>query len=109
MLPARTPAAAVGPGSLQIPFPESKRRLNFKSTPSAAVIYTLSFAERNKQGPSTFHGLLHREPHEGCKVVGNDGGVGLRDQGEGPSPGGICRGGGRAAHSEPRGLAFCRD
>lgn len=40
----------------------------------------------------TFHGLLHREPNEGGEVLGDDGGVRLRDQGEGASPRCVCVG-----------------
>lgn len=42
--------------------------------------------------PRTFHGLLHGEPDEGREVLGDDGGVRLRDQGEGASPRRICVG-----------------
>lgn len=42
--------------------------------------------------PRTFHSLLHGEPDEGREVLGDDGGVGLRDQGEGASPRRVCVG-----------------
>ena len=61
-------------------------------------------SESRKQASNTFHSLLHRKSNKGCEIVGDDRGVGLGDQGEGSSPGCICRGSEGLADSEPKEL-----
>lgn len=70
------------------------------------TMYPSIFTEMEQRAQITFHSLFHREPDKGREVVGDDGGVGLRDQGEGSSPRCICDGSGGAADSEARELAF---
>lgn len=69
-------------------------------------MYPSIFTDRKQRAQITFHSLFHREPDEGREVVGDDGGVGLRDQGKGSSPRCICGGSGEVADSEPRELAL---
>lgn len=73
------------------------------------VIYTFIFFESRKSAKNTFHGLFHRKSNKGCEVIGDDGGVGLGDQGERASPRCICCRGGGLAHNEPRELTFLKN
>ena len=78
---------------------------------TADLCFALPFPfplESTKQAENTFHSFLHRQADEGCEVVGDDGGVGLRNQGEGAPPGSICSGSGGLANSEPKELAFLK-
>lgn len=44
------------------------------------------FPYSNQRAPSTFHSLFHRKSNKRCKIICDDGGISLRDQGKGASP-----------------------